>query len=394
MKKENILKNFPMKWLKAEDGLAITAAIWKTAHDYHRHQLHYHSLLQHRPGIVLGLEIVASDPPDQTVYIMPGIAIDPAGHVIVIPEPETYDFGRDMDGLLYLILSYGEALVPKAAVVQAPTSSQAAVQTDTPPAEAAILDVGPDFMRGEYAVHARPTLPQGPYIELARVIRDSKTAAVINATAPAHPVPNALDLRFRLDARPPQTNVVRVAVCHVGGAEQPHAHGMDVLAHTLNRTQWHVIVDEVTLATALDAYTLVYLVGSDTFSLNKTQMDHLYHHINHKGTLLLETHRGSKSAESDFKDLLQTLGLKLAGWEAHPTLLHTPHLFAAPPAGFLDNGSVQIGEGVILSTFDYGCLWQGQQTRAHPSREAIRTAQEWGENILHYAQQRKSTDET
>ena len=59
-------------------------------------------------------------------------------------------------------------------------------------------------------------------------------------------------------------------------------------------------------------------------------------------------------------------------------------MFGAPPQGFETEGSphLLVGEGLILSTFDYGCLWQAQRRGRPASREEIRSAMEWGENLI------------
>jgi hypothetical protein len=68
-------------------------------------------------------------------------------------------------------------------------------------------------------------------------------------------------------------------------------------------------------------------------------------------------------------------------------LLTSPALFTQPPAGFETEGSPQVlvSDAVIFSTFDHGCLWQGQRRPGPASREEIRSAMEWGGNILDYA---------
>ena len=43
--------------------MAVTAQVWEEAHEYHRQQLRFHALLSHRPGILAGLEVIASQPP-------------------------------------------------------------------------------------------------------------------------------------------------------------------------------------------------------------------------------------------------------------------------------------------------------------------------------------------
>ncbi len=86
----------------------MTAAVWKEAHDYHRQQQRFHALLSHGPGIITGLSVLASDPPDSTLYILPGMAVDPEGETIVVTEPVAYDVGL-AHGLQYLLLSYEQS---------------------------------------------------------------------------------------------------------------------------------------------------------------------------------------------------------------------------------------------------------------------------------------------
>ena len=72
-------------------------------------------------------------------------------------------------------------------------------------------------------------------------------------------------------------------------------------------------------------------------------------------------------------------------------LLRQPFLFGAPPPGFETTGSpgLRIGGGVIASTYDYGCLWQGARRDGPASREDIRAAMEWASNLFSWVQNRR-----
>ena len=83
----NLLKEFPNKRIKPVDGMAVTADVWEEEHRYHRQLLRYHNLYNHGSGIVTGLQVIASDPADTSVYILPGVAVDSVGNTIVISEP-------------------------------------------------------------------------------------------------------------------------------------------------------------------------------------------------------------------------------------------------------------------------------------------------------------------
>lgn len=370
--------NFPTRRLKPIDGMAVTAEIWEEAHDYHRQHQRFHALLAHGAGIVAGLEVIASDPPDTSVYILPGIAVDSLGQTIVLTEPVAYDLGRTSNGPLYLLLSYGESR-PR------PDERRKAEN---------VL-----YVHTEFGIEARTTLPTGPYVELARVWRLGREAPIFDAVDFDAPGPNELDLRFRseIGARPRQ--VAAVAVSYVGNlADKHHGRGMRTLARTLSRSdRLQVWVDEdVPLGPGLERYTLVYLVGQRSFQLSRDEMNALYAYLKAGGTLFVETCRRepageAPAAESAALDLLASFGVLLNDVHAGHPLLTEPLLFAEPPAGFETQGTphLRASQNVIFSSHDYGCLWQGEQRGKAPSRETIRAALEWGENLITFALERR-----
>ncbi len=377
MNQSEIIREFPTRRIKPFNGLAVTAEVWEEAHEYHRHVQRFHALFGHGPGIVTGLEVIASDPPDRAVYIRPGIAVDPLGHTIVLTEPVAYDFGQEMEGLLYLLLSYGES------------QPRPAQQGDRE---------GPLYVHAEFTIHARPTLPDTPWVELARVRRQARDAVLLDASDPAHPGPNEIDLRFRRQVGAVPQETVGVAVCHLGEADRSlHTAGADFVARALGRAgRLRAVVDEnVPFTEGLEQYTLVCLVGQGTFRLSRDEMNALYAYLQGGGTVLLEScHRGAKdaasAADAAFADLLATFGFRLEDLPPGHPLLSSPYLFAAPPEGAVedkDRAAIQTGQGVIWSHRDYGCLWQG--VGENPSRETIRAALEWGCNIVAYAYERR-----
>ena len=352
------------------DGMAVTAHVWEEAHDFHRIRQRFHDLLQHGPGIVVGLQVSASDPPDSAVYIQPGVAIDPGGDVIVVPEQLSYDFGST-EGLLYLVISYGETR---------PTQGK---------------DGGLLYIQSQYEIEAVPTLPASPCVELARVFRAGEI--LINDAKQADlPGSNELDLRFRPDSQSIAdiTNeTARIAVCYAGLPHPRAGHGAVFLARALRHAGRQVWVDdEVPFGPGLGVYTLVYLVGAGSFQLTRQEMNTLYAYLNSGGTLILEgCHQGLPSgnslANAAFSDLAASFGISLAEPQEGDPLLVEPNLFGAPPPGYQigDDQKLLIGNGLIFSTCDYGCLWQGKRHGRAASREEIRSGEEWGENLLDYA---------
>jgi hypothetical protein len=368
---EDLVQIFPAKRINPIDGMAVTADVWEGAHEYHRRNLQFHNLLHHGSGIVAGLEVIASDPPDTSVYILPGVAVDPTGRTILLSQPVAYDIGHEMEGLLYLLLSYEESR-PKAD----DSSGQ---------------EGGPLYVHIEFSIAARAALPTTPWVELARVNRRDGHDSFLNAQNPTEPGLNEIDLRFRREIG--AAREVSIAVCYLGEmTEKEHGRGVSYLAHAINCVgNYHVSVnDDVPLAPGIEAHTLIYLVGRGEFKLNSGQMNGLSNYVKRgRGTLFVEN--DDATAKATFLDLLAALEMEPGPLPTDHRLLITPYLFAAPPSGFETEGipEVLVGDGVIFSDCNYGLVWQGKVRDGTPSREQIRSAVEWGSNIVAYAQKRR-----
>jgi hypothetical protein len=360
---------FPDRRIEPVDGMAVTADIWEQAHAYHRRNLQFHNLLHHGPGIVAGLEVIASDPPDTSVYILPGVAVDPAGQAIVLPQPVAYDIGHEMEGLLYLLLSYGESR---------PRLDESGEEGD------------PLYVHSEFSIAARAVVPNTPSVELARIRRASRQDPFLDAQDPVQPGPNQIDLRFRREIRAPHD--VTMGVCYLGNVKaRKHGQGASYLAHTLNRSGNYrlFVTDDVPLAPGVETNTLIYLVGEGEFELSSGQVNGLSNYVKRgRGTLFVES--VDAAAEATFMNLLASMDMEPAALSPGHRLLIEPHLFVAPPPGFEAEArsEVLVNEGVIFSACNYGLVWQGKTNDGVPSREQIRSAVEWGTNIVAYASHR------
>lgn len=371
MNLEELLQQFPAKRIKPFDGMAITASIWDEAHDYHRRSHGLHALFSHGAGILTGLEVIAGDPAETSVYILPGVAIDQQGHIIVLPQPVAYDIGHEMEGTFHLMLSYGES-TPKTG-----GGSQ--------------LEGAATYIHSEFSISAQVTLNTAPGVELARIQRSSRDSVLVNAADPLFPGPDEIDLRFRQEVGAPPA--VKIAVSYLGKVADPrHGRGATYLAQTLNH-QGHLTVtveDNVDLGPGVVSNTLIYLVGQGDFTLSESNMNGLRNYVQRgHGTLLLEP--VDKKAEAAFMKMLNTTGMKPEPLEPGSRLLTHPHVFAAPPAGYQAEAAsaVKTSQGVILSANNYGLLWQGERQGGPAGREEIRAAIEWGENIVAYAAERR-----
>jgi hypothetical protein len=357
--------------------MAVTADVWQEAHDYHRQQAELHARFGHGAGILTGLEVVASDPADTAVYIRPGVALDPLGRTIVVAEPLSYDIGGAAEGPFYLLLTFAES---------------------SPRANGHVQEGAPLYISSEYGIE--PVTDRGSVagVELVRMRRSARGAKVRDAADPAAPKTDELDLRFRTEiggskkGRAPAS----LAVVHLGGTGGQHGAGARYLAQALqNAGQPAWVEDEAALGAGLGAHTLIYLVGHNGFQLNADQMNALYTYLQGGGTVFIESCRrdpyAAAAADNSFTELLSSLGVKLESLSAGHSLLTRPNLFAAAPPGFEvdDVPLMRVGEGVVVSNADYGCLWQGERRSGAAGRDAIRSAHEWGGNILALAQARR-----
>jgi hypothetical protein len=371
VKLEEILQQYPTKRIKPVDGMAVTSEVWEEAHAYHRQRHGLHVLFSQGSGILAGLEVIASDPPDTSVYILPGVAVDPAGQTIVLPQPVSYDIGHEMDGALYLLLSYGESQP----------------RTDNGSDE----EGNPLYVHTEFSIFARTSLPGTSWVELARVRRDSREAVFQNAQNPAYPEANEIDLRYRREIGAPRE--ASLAVAYLGQlAGNNHGRGVSYLAQSLNHTgRFQVSVEDgVSIGPSIITNTLIYLVGQGRFELEAGLMNGLRNYVHRgKGTLFIESM--DAAAEESFFSFLKATGMQPEPLPDGHRLLTHPYLFAAPPPGFGNQGTPKLlfGEGVIYSTYNYGLLWQGEQRGRKASREEIRSAMEWGGNIIAYAMERR-----
>ena len=364
------LKIFPTNQVKPYDGMSVTADVWALAHAEHRQSRRAHDLVFHGSGIIAGLEVVANDPPNQFVFISAGVAVDPAGNVIVLPEPVAYDFGNTSEGTLFLVLGHGEREV-------------GGVENDI------------KTIQNEFVIAARPNMPKRPVVELARVTISKSGNSVKNALDAGHPRGEELDLRFRNALSPPAKQRVRVALCSLGSEVPAVVNGWDYLSRECARfadlqsksqieTPYALVVDtQVSISDELPGYDLVYLSGKGAFKQDANQLKVLRAVLDGRTMLIVEAL--DSPAEKSFQAMFEKLELTLAPVEAQHPILTSPFLFNAPPAGALGN-QVQLGERVIFSNAGYSLAWGGTLVPGggHASRAEIRSAHEWGLNMLHY----------
>ena len=190
----------PFQRLQVNDGLLLTAQLWRQAHDYHRQRqnTHYQSLNQ--PGIVWGLGVCVIAPPMDVaekyrdrrwLEIQPGLAIDAFGNPIVVPQPIAFRFASPLplEGILtaYVTVRY----------------------------------VDPDHLQGQgdrrfvqetFRIDETIVTPPVGDIELCRIrLQAGQEAQLSRSGDVLSPGVNQLDLRHRQQAQASPLTTVRVA---------------------------------------------------------------------------------------------------------------------------------------------------------------------------------------
>ena len=359
---------FPKKNILPFNGMSINADVWREAHNYHMEIQNAHQYFVHGSGIVYGLEVVASDPPDSVIYVLPGVAIDTAGQMIVLPEPVAYDLGAKIDGNLRLLLLHRE-------VKSKPDGSG--------DSHAQV------YMQAEYIIVARPDLVEAPHVELARIFRKSVKDAINDADDPDAPQPNAIDLRHRIRICPPPAELASVGVCTLGSVpEMDYSRGLINLAKPLSEDSPYNLVVENNVLLDKEVFKLsaLYLVATRNAKLTKKQADTLQTYLENGGRVLLEF---CERIDDDIPaDLLKPAAIKISKVPFSHPLYQTPHLFLAPPPGSTPQEDLALwygAPGVLCTNAGYGGIWSGQiQQQPAVTRSVVRDAIEWGVNLFNF----------
>ena len=364
------------------EGLIVDATTWGDAHGYHRDQQRLHGLVCHGAGIVAGLEVVAHDPPDLSVVIQPGVAVDGDGNLIMVAQAQRYYLQPSQGGTAYLVIQFRE--IPL---------GEGGKPTDSPDTASRI--------REAYRIQQRDNLPAESYVELARVRLAAQTTGVRDAGQPPEPQIGELDLRFRRRvAIAPQGEVAigRLVPAQAGeGANLAHARGLANLSRELllGAGVESRYLGAVHLGLDAEQCSLLYLDAGQRPTFAGPEIAALQVFLQQGGVLLVEPCAGDQGVPPGnelrlfFDAVVQRFGGSARRVERGHPLLDARHTFATPPAGALKDGEVLEAGGIVFSQHDYGCAWQGGRAAEPLDRQAIRTALELGINLAFYALVRK-----
>jgi len=375
---QRILSN-PITGVQPYDELPVTAQIWSEAHGHHHQHRRLHALAAHRPGILSGLEVTVSPNSPTTLVLTPGVAVDPVGRTIIVSSQMT--FKMTFPGEVYLVLQYDEG--------------------EDPDAQVQIGGNAVSWKLVEYR-KAFPTqrLPAEPHLELARVQRTGADKPVRNASNPFDPAKDEINLLYRLNAFPR---------CVVGGGVgeisyvpdegddwKPNRAGLCNLLRSGASNGFALAfrgAPDTEMPSSDDDPLMLYMSGVTGYlPLSSEDIVWLRNYLSNGGFVMAEAARGSAKFRKSFEATAKSLGADLQPVKPGHPLLSAFHIFAEVPGGGAESGELLIDDkaGVLFSTLDLGAAWQGiVPRRGQGSREIIRSAQEFGLNVVAYAATRR-----
>ena len=387
------LGKFQLKKVNPFQGLVIDADAWRDAHNYHRDHLRLHLLAFHHAGIMEGLGVSASSPPDLSVTVEPGIGVDPEGNVVVVAQRQRYKLQTSKAGPVYLVIQFRE--VP-GEPYQPPNGGQ------------------PTRLLDAYRIQEREKPPTEAYLELARIDFDPARNAIADAKSQMRPGKNEIDLRYRVVAAAapspekisvapvqvestpivPRTQPLLLGHAVLAGDKDLHLEGLQNVARGMG-SQLGLQVNvqgSMPLDQSLKGCALLYLTGKGKFEVDSGQQAALAAFLQAGGSIVAEgcsegdesAARGAKEFGLAFNQLAGQLKRRLEVVKRGNALLSALHLFSAIPQG-AENGMLMEGGRIVYSGSDYGCAWQGGRQNQPLSREIIRASFEMADNFLAYA---------
>jgi hypothetical protein len=364
--------------------LPIDADIWREAHNHHHLHNQLHSAVTHRPGIVYGLEVVASKSREKTVVVAPGAGIDSEGRTVVVSEPVSFTLSEVRQ--IYIILSFQSASDRNSGIT---------------------LGGGQQYYReieSRELMHVKE-LPKTPYLELARIFRSPDDRAITDAADPFSPGNNELNLLFRPIAFPhcyADVSVGELSYVPKTSASpwNPNRSGLWNLLREGNGRGFHLLFTGPISLRALPDIppVLLYVAGSQAFQpLQDAEIEGLRRFLEAGGLIFGEARERSGDFSQGFQELASKLGARLQPVRKGNPVLSAHYMFSSPPLGAQVEGKLEadLEVGLLFSTFDYGGAWQGEidTPDAANARDRIRTAQEFGLNIVAHAARRSRARE-
>ena len=161
--------------------------------------------------------------------------------------------------------------------------------------------------------------------------------------------------------------------------------GWDALAKAAPQLSSYKLIVDAAKADAplssLSDYDLVYLGMAGAFLPKAATTKAITEYLAQGKPLFVEAlDDGAKDSSQAFLKKLKQSPKKLG---KNTTLLNTPFLFNAPPEGFAGN-QVEKANQTLFSTAAYSLGWSGHTKSGSLSRADIRSAHEWGINLIYH----------
>jgi hypothetical protein len=334
-----------------------------------------HALAASGWGIADGLEVVSDPSRPQAMIVRPGLALDATGRMLLLADPVRLDVPHDVPAVLHVVLTYAEEpIAPQRAWSDRDEYTR-------------VLE------RAHVCLEAGAPTPPG--LELARLRFDGP---VRNAVDPVLPRRGELDLRFRerLHVRPrPDLGVAQLVVepDERAGTAERHRQGLRYLLREIGlttpyRPRW---AGSIGLDEPLPPVSLIYLTGSGSFGFSNELVPGLAAFLLGGGVLFADACLATdwQAFAGSVKDLANRLRrTPLVVERGHPLLL-SRHVLTEPPLACDEGPAMSESGGLVLTTADYGCAWQGGSAEHALSRETVRASLELGTNIAVYGRRRQ-----
>lgn len=423
----------PFTRLQISDGLLMTADLWTQAHEYHRQRQNFYYQALFQPGIIWGLGVAVCAAPatvdaryrDQRwVQVQPGVAIDRNGNPIVVPNAEYFRFQSEPSAgvveTVILVLRYSD-----------PTERSGGERTPGGQPETFSL--------------VETTDPEAEDIELCRLQIQGGKGVITSPEDVLLPSLNQVDLRNRPQAQATAQAQVQMAYMRPDSdqATRQLSQSLVDLGQSLSGLYPQLVAAPPRPAVVADNGLLnwdwVYLSAGQVARLADDELGLLSQHLEQGGTLVVafdldqtpltnlypleqELRAAIAAAQQEalpaalqasltqeyqavqgniaqqvnlafqpLSTLASQMGYPIRGMgtvDLSHALRRYPFLFSSWPV--IDNYPLQVRAwgGLVGVLGPLATAWTVDPSFQR-SRETLRSAQEFGINLLHYAQHRR-----